>query len=107
MGRVSRDGLYQIAWSLAAGSGTHAANRGRSITAAAVDPSGTLIAVSETTTLNIGSAPDVLYVIRARDGTDVFRKYLPRFARSPVVFFEGGHFGYSDLSGTHVLNVGR
>jgi len=101
------DGPYQIAWSLAAGSGTHRANRGRAITAAAVNPSGTLVAVSETTTLNIGSASDVVYVIRARDGADVFRRYLPRYARSPVVFLEGGRFGYSDLAGTHVLNSGQ
>jgi len=63
--------------------------------------------VSETTTLNIGSALDVVYVMRVRDGVDVFRHYLPRYARTPAVFFDGGRFGYSDLSGTHVLNVPR
>jgi hypothetical protein len=98
-------GAYQLSWSLAEGSGTRRTNRGRSITSAAVDPAGRLIAVSETTTLNIGSAPDVVSVVRASDGSEVFRVYLPRYARSHVVFFEGGLFGYSDLAGTHILVI--
>jgi hypothetical protein len=98
-------GPYQVAWSLAGGAGTHRTNNGRSITSAAVDPSGSFIAISETTTLNIGDARDVVYVIRASDGTDVFRKYLPRYSRSQVVFFAGGFFAYADLTGTHVLKL--
>ena len=78
---------------------------GRSITSAAVDPEGGLIAMSETTTLSIGSARDTVYVIRTSDGAEVFRVYLPRYARSQVVFFEGGFFGYSDLAGTHVVTI--
>ena len=98
---------YWCAWSLAAGSGTSRTNRGRSITSATVDPSGRFVAVSESTTLNIGNARDVVYVIRTSDGAEVFRRYLPRYARSQVVFFEGGLFGYSDLAGTHVLTIPR
>lgn len=98
-------GAYQLAWSLAGASGTHRANKGRSITSAAVDPSGRLIAVSETTTLNIGSARDVVYIVRTGDGAVAFRLYLPRYARSQVVFFDDGLFGYSDLAGTHVLKI--
>jgi hypothetical protein len=99
------EGPYQLAWSLAGRSGMHRTNNGRSITAAAVDPTGSFIAISETTTLSIGNARDVVYVIRASDGSDVFRRYLPRYARSQVVFFEGGLFAYSDLAGTHVLAI--
>ena len=96
---------YQLAWSFPAGSGTHRTNRGRSITAAAVDPTGSFVAISETTTLSIGDARDVVYVLRTRDGADVFRVYLPRYSRSHVVFFEGGLFAYSDPTGTHVLKI--
>jgi hypothetical protein len=99
------DGPYQLSWSLAAGSGLHRATKGRTITAAAVDPTGRFIAISETTALSIGDAPDVVYVIRTADGADVFRKYLPRYSRSQVVFFDGGLFAYSELRGTHVLRV--
>lgn len=99
------DGAYQIGWSLGGRSGRHRTNRGRAVTSAAVDPTGSYIAVSETTTLSIGKARDVVYVLRTDDGTDVFRRYLPRYSRSQVVFFEGGFFGYSDLDGTHILKI--
>jgi hypothetical protein len=99
------DGPYQLSWSLSAGSGKHLTNKGRSITAAALDPSARLIAISESTTLSIGEARDVVYVIQVNDGSEVFRAYLSRYARSPVVFFDGGYFGYSDLDGTHILTI--
>ena len=56
-------------------------------------------------TLNIGSARDAVYVFRTSDSTEVFRTYLPRYARSQVVFFAGGLFGYSDLIGTRILVI--
>jgi hypothetical protein len=99
------NGAYQLMWSLDAGAGQHRLAKGRSITSAAIDPTGTLIAVSATTTLSIGSAPDLVFVIRARDGADVFRAYIPRYSRSAVVFFDGGLFAYSDDRGTHLLEV--
>ena len=99
------DGSYQIGWSLSGGSGRHRTNTGRSVTSAAVDPTGRLIAISETTTLSIGHARDVVYVLRTDTGADVFRTYLPRYTRSQVVFFEGGLFGYSNREGTRILKV--
>ena len=99
------DGPYQIAWSLGGRSGQHRTNAGRSVTSAAVDPTGSYIAISETTTLSIGNARDVVYVLRTDDGAAVFRRYLPRYSRSEVVFFEGSFLGYSDLDGTHILKV--
>ena len=75
------------------------------MTSAAVDPTGSYIAISETTTLSIGNAKDVVYVLRTEDGAAVFRRYLPRYSRSTLVFFEGGFFGYSDPEGTHILKI--
>ena len=99
------DGPYQIGWSLGGRSGRHRTNAGRSVTSAAVDPTGSYIAISETTTLSIGNARDVVYVLRTEDGADVFRRYLPRYSRSHVVFFDGGFLGYSDLEGTRILKI--
>jgi hypothetical protein len=99
------DGPYQIGWSLGGGSGRHRTNAGRSVTSAAVDPTGSYIAISETTTLSVGNARDVVYVLRTKDGADVLRRYLPRYSRSQVVFFDGGFLGYSDLEGTHILKI--
>jgi hypothetical protein len=98
-------GPYHIAWSVAGGSGRHRTNAGRSVTSAAVDPTGSYIAISETPTLSIGNAGDVVYVLRTSDGAVVFRRYLPRYSRSEVVFFEGGFLGYSDPRGTHILKI--
>jgi hypothetical protein len=92
-------------WSLPAGSGQHRITKGRSVTSASVDPTGRLIAISATTTLSIGNARDVVYVIRAADGTDVFRRYLPRYTRTSVVFFDSGLFGYTENGRTHVLAI--
>jgi hypothetical protein len=99
------DGPYGLAWLIGARSGRRQTNAGRSVTAAAVDPAGRYVAVSETTTLSIGNARDVVYVLRTDTGADVFRKYLPRYARSQVVFYTGNLFGYSDLDGTHILRI--
>jgi hypothetical protein len=99
------DGPYQIGWSLGGKSGRHRTNTGRSVTSAAVDPTGSYIAISETTTLSIGNAKDVVYVLRTDDGAAAFRRYLPRYSRSQVVFFDGGFLGYSDLEGTHILKI--
>jgi hypothetical protein len=99
------DGSYQIGWSLGGRSGRHRTNRGRAVTSAAVDPTGSYIAISETTTLSIGKARDVVYVLRTDDGSNVFRRYLPRYSRSQVVFFDNGFFGYSDPDGTHILKI--
>jgi hypothetical protein len=75
------------------------------VTSAAVDATGSYIAISETPTLSIGNARDVVYVLRTNDATVVFRRYLPRYSRSQVVFFEDGFLGYSDFAGTHVLKT--
>jgi hypothetical protein len=99
------NGPYRIGWSLGGRSGRHQTNLGRGVTSAAVDPTGSYIAVSETTTLSIGNVKDVVYVLRSDTGAAVFRRYLPRYSRSEVVFFDGGLFGYADLEGTHILKI--
>ena len=75
------------------------------MTSAAVDPTGSFIAVSETSRYSIGNASDVVYVLRTNDGAEVFRHYLPRSSTSQVVFFDGGFLGYSDFEGTHILKI--
>ena len=97
------DGPYRVAWSTAAGRGTHRVPTGRGVTALAPGPDGHWIAVSVTTTLSIGSTPDAVYVLRAADGTEAFRRYLPRYTRAGVAFASPGRFVYSDLDGVNVL----
>jgi hypothetical protein len=61
--------------------------------------------VSVGTSLNIGKAQDAVYVLSAADGREVFRKYLPRYSRSPVAFLRPHFFVYSDQSGVHVVHT--
>jgi len=92
---------YRVAWSLPSGRGTHPVLKGRGITAVAVNPSGTFVAISTTTALNIGHVKDAVYVLRASDGTEVWRRYLPTYARSSVVFLGEKLFAYTDWDGAH------
>jgi hypothetical protein len=96
---------YLMEWSLASGSGRHQAPLGRSIHSAAFDAAGKWIAVSVGSSLNIGKAQDAVYVLSASDGHEVFRKYLPRYRRSPVAFLEPHFFAYSDQSGVHLVRT--
>jgi hypothetical protein len=93
------DGRYRVAWSLAAGSGVHEVPKGRGITAVDADPSGHYVAVSTTTALNIGHIRDAVYVLRARDGAQVYRAYLPAYARSRVTFLGSSRFAHDDRDG--------
>lgn len=98
---------YWLAWSTAGGAGRRRVPLGRSVTSAAVDDSGRFIAVSTTTTVSVGAVRDAVYVFDARDGSEVFRRYLPTYTRSTVAFFDGGWFAYSDSAGTHLLRMPR
>jgi hypothetical protein len=103
------DDGYVIAWSLPAGQGRYRVPRGRGVTDVAVQPEGRLIAFSTTMSLSIGNARDAVVVLRAADGTEVFRRFLPRYARSTVVFPARDLFGYTEWDGaraeTRVLRV--
>jgi hypothetical protein len=96
---------YRVRWSLAAGQGSHRVALGRGIIAVATNPSGSLIAVSVSTNLNIGNTADAVYILRASDGSEIFRKYLPRYSRSNIVFPSDDLFAYSVDGTTIVVHV--
>ncbi len=92
---------YRIAWSISSGRGSQTTTPGRSITAVAVNPAGTYIAVSETNSTRIHLLKDAVYVLRARDGKAVWTRTLPAFARSSVAFLGDRLFTYTDVEGSH------
>jgi len=104
------EGRYRVAWSLPRGKGSQEVPLGRSLTSLDVDPSGTYIAISTTTTLNIGQIRDSVAVIRARDRAEVFRRYLPMYTRSHVAFLGDSTFAYDDrredIFGVRLLRLG-
>ena len=96
---------YRLSWRTSVGEGSFTLPRGRSVSDATLDPSRALVALSASTTLSIGSTADLLVILNAADGRDVFRRYLPRYSRSPTIFFDGGLFAYSDTVATHVVKL--
>lgn len=81
------NGRYLVAWSR---DGTnvrvHEVPKGRSITAVATNPSGTLIGVSVGRNLSIGDVRDAVYVLRTDTGEEIYRRYLPAYTRSQLAF---------------------
>ena len=90
---------YRLTWSLPAGRGLYRLPKGRSIVGVDVDSTGALIALSMTGTVSLGDIRDAVVVLRAADGAEVFRRFLPRYTRTAVAFVDGGRFAYSDWIG--------
>jgi len=101
------DGNYTVAWSMDAGSGLRRIPRGSSIVAAAAHASGRYVAVSTSTTLSIGEVRDAVFIINAADGREVFRRFLPKYSRTNVVFLGSEYFAYSDANTVHVVRIPR
>jgi hypothetical protein len=102
-------GRYRAAWVTRFGDGRRNVPMGRGITAGALDPRGRYVALSTTTSLNIGAIADTVVVLRAADGHEVFRRTLSTYARSQLAFLGGDYFAYTEVDGgasrTRVLRV--
>jgi len=96
---------YRVAWSLTAGNGILRVPKGRLINSVAVSPSGNLIAVSVSSGLNIGNIRDEVYVLRTSDGKEIFRRHLPTYTRTPVLFPSDEFFAYSSAGTTMLLRI--
>ncbi len=80
------DGRSRVVWSLPAGDGEAVIPRGRNIESLTVDPAGRHIAVSVATGLSIGSTKSAVFVFRAADGGEIFRRYHPPYSRNRLAF---------------------
>ncbi len=80
------EGRVRVVWDLPTGAGRREAPKGSGITDLAVSPDGALIAVSTSTKLNIGDIKDSLFVLRTRDGAEVYRRYFRRYTRTRMAF---------------------
>ena len=89
---IYRDkGRVRFVWDLAQGSGRREVPKGSGITDLAVSPDGELIAVSTSTNLNIGDVRDSLFVLRTRDGTEVYRRFFRKYTRTRMAFLGNRH----------------
>ncbi len=89
---IYRDkGRVRFVWDLPQGSGRREVPKGSGITDLAVSPDGALIAVSTSTNLNIGDIQDSLFVLRTRDGAEVYRHYFRQYTRTRMAFLGPRH----------------
>ena len=84
-------GRVRFLWDLPSGSGRREVPKGSGITDLAVSPDGALIAVSTSTNLNIGDIRDSLFVLRSRDGAEVYRRYFRTYTRTRLAFLGPRH----------------
>ena len=100
------EGRYRVRWSLQAGAGMHEVPKGRSIHAVAVDPKGRFIAISVGGHLTIGEVKDSVYVLKASDGSEIFRRFLPPYSRSHLAFLGADALAMSVIeNGRSVVRV--
>ena len=89
---IYRDkGRVRFVWDLPSGAGRREVPKGSGITDLAVSPDGALIAVSTSTNLNIGGVRDSLFVLRTRDGAEVYRRFLRKYTRTRMAFLGPRH----------------
>jgi hypothetical protein len=88
-------GRYRIAWSLPGGSGVRDIPKGRGINSVSATVTGDLIAASVSSSVSLGSIQDAVFVFRASNGMEVFRRYLPQHTRTPVQFLGGRYLAMS------------
>jgi hypothetical protein len=96
-------GCCGLEWNLCCGPGTHRVARGRYIISVSLHPTGELIAVSVSDRHNTGAVRDAVYVIRSRDGGEVFRRYLPPLTKSRVQFLGSSFLAYTEVDGSDGL----
>jgi hypothetical protein len=97
---VYRDkGRSRVAWHLQGRAGLHEVPKGRGINAVSVSGDGRLIAISVGGNLRIGTVKDAVYAIRAADGKELYRRFLPAHARSQPTFLGQDHLAFTAMDG--------
>lgn len=80
------DGRYHIVWALPMGRGAIEVPRGRGIEALSIAADGSYIAASVSGNLSIGSTKSNVFVARTDSAEEIYRRYLPVYARTRVAF---------------------
>jgi hypothetical protein len=92
------DGRYVVAWSRGGSITTRELPRGLGINGVALDQRGEFVAVTATSGLNIGSQRDEVWLVRTSDGTELFRRYAPKYSRDPVALPTGRYFVVGEIT---------
>jgi hypothetical protein len=92
------EGRYVLAWSRAGAVTQRELPRGLGITGVAVDAQGEFVAVTATSGLNIGRQRDEVWLVRTSDGTELFRRYAPKYSRDRVALPAGRYFVAGEIT---------
>jgi hypothetical protein len=96
---IYRDkGRHRIAWNLHGQAGRLEVPKGRGINAVSVSADEQLIAVSVGPNTRIGTVKDAIFVIRAHDRTEVYRRYFAPYSRSRPVFLGSRHLAVTTIA---------
>jgi hypothetical protein len=90
---------YRLAWSRSGHVTQRELAKGLAITSLAVDTPGEFVAVSATSALSIGSQQDEVWLLRTSDGSELFRRYAPKYSRATVALPGGRFFAVSEIAG--------
>lgn len=91
------DTPWRAVWSVAGRAGRYDVDWSKMIVHAAVNPSGTLAALSlESRFGRVPLGSDALVVVRLPDGEEIFRKRLPRLTRTRVAFLGERHLAWTE-----------
>ena len=83
------DGRYVVAWNRGGSITKRELPRGLGINGVAVDQAGEFVVVTATSGLNIGNQRDEVWLVRTSDGTELFRRYAPKYSRDTVALPTG------------------
>ena len=71
-----------------------------------MNPAGELIAVSTSPSVSIGNIDDAVFVFKAADGSEVYRRTLPTYSRSNVQFIGNDYLAMYEFEGEKSRVVG-
>jgi len=91
------EGRYAVVWSRSGSITKRELPRGLGINGVALDQAGELVAVTATSGLNIGSQRDEVSLVRTTDGTELFRRYAPKYSRDTVALPAGRYFVVGEI----------
>jgi hypothetical protein len=102
------EGRYVVAWTRGGAVTRRELPRGLGINGAAIDTAGEFVAVTATSGLNIGNQRDEVWLVRTSDGTELFRRYAPKYSRDTVALPGGRYFVVGEINdGRPALRVYR
>jgi len=93
------EGRSRIVWALPKGQGAVPVPRGRGIDSVSIAADGSVIAVSVSSNLNLGSTKSAAFLVRTADGQEIFRRYRPTYTRTRLAFLGSEYLAMSRSEG--------